>query len=205
MTVMAHGQWKTNAELISDVARLGYLKYEWDVLDPTYGKGNFWTIWRPRMLVGSDLHPEKTQIDRAVDFTDMPWMDETFDAVVFDPPYKMNGTPSLEDMDEAFGVNIPTRWQDRISLIEDGVRECIRVLRPHSPYSDGGFLLVKCKDQVVSGQKVWQTDIITKVATDAGLRKVDRFDMPSYMAQPGGTSQVHSRSNTSQLLVFRKK
>ncbi len=195
--VMAIHPWKNNAEMIRDCARLGYLHDEWLTLDPTWGKGNFWTKWRPATLIASDIVQHLSPQGYSVDFRDMPWEDDQFGAVVFDPPYKLNGTPSL-DMDESYGVHIPARWQDRMALVTDGVQECARVLAP------GGFLLVKCQDQVVSGQVRWQTDIVTAEAAAAGCEKVDRLDLLSYRPQPKGRRQVHARRNSSTLLVFRK-
>lgn len=194
--VMAIGEWRDNGELIADVAALGYL--DGHVLDCTYGLGRFWTKWEPERLMASDLDVSKSPCGVSVDFTAMPWTDRMFDAVVFDPPYKLNGTPT-EGVDARYGVATPTRWQDRMDLIAAGVVECCRVLAP------GGHLLVKCQDQVCSGQVRWQTDLVTRAAEGEGLRKADRFDLLSYRAQPAGRPQVHARRNSSQLLVFRKE
>ena len=43
MTVFTATRWATNAEMIEDVARLGYL--DGSVLDVTYGLGTFWKNW----------------------------------------------------------------------------------------------------------------------------------------------------------------
>lgn len=194
--VMSFGTWSTNAELIEDCATLGYLRDDWLILDPTHGEGTFWKRWRPARLTACDLDPAKSPLGRSVDFTDLPWADRSFDAVVFDPPYKLNGTPDA-DIDERYGVHQPTRWQDRMQLIRKGLVECARVL------SDG-YLLLKCQDQVCSGRKRWQTDEFTTLAADLGLGKVDRFDFPTYRPQPNGRRQVHSRTNSSTLLVFKR-
>lgn len=196
---MSVGEWNNNAELIADVARLGYLGDEHCslVLDPTYGNGRFWNIYRPRYLIACDIDPAKTPT-KVVDFTDMPFSDGSFEAVTFDPPYRLNGTPSLKQMDEDYGTSVKVRWQDRMDLIRRGAVECARVVKP------GGYLLTKCQDQVVSGRMVWQTDAIT-ACVGAGFTKVDRFDLLSYRPQPKGRSQKHARHNASQLLVFQKE
>lgn len=194
--VLATQEWASNAELIADCARLGYLREEWRTLDPTYGYGTFWKLWAPKRLVATDLDPRKSRRD-PVDFTAMPWSDRSFDAVVFDPPYKLNGTPDGAGVDERYGVHKPTDWRERMALIRKGIEECTRVLRD-------GYLLLKCQDQVCSGKVRWQTLDFTRHAEFLGLGLVDRFDFLSYRPQPNGRRQVHARRNSSSLLVFKR-
>lgn len=196
--VMSIDKWPTNGELIRDCARLGYLRSDWKTLDPTWGYGTFWKLWRPLDLVASDIDPDKSPVGYSVDFTDMPWSSASMRCVVFDPPYKLNGNPSDTDgADERYGVHVYTDWRDRMKLILAGVDECARVL-------GDGYLLVKCQDQVCSGKKRWQTDAITHRAERWGLGKVDRLDIMSYRPQPEGRSQRHARQCSSQLLVFKR-
>lgn len=194
--VMAYGDWQNNGEMIEDCARLGYLQIGWRVLDPTYGLGTFWKLWRPVALTACDLDKTKSPVGDSVDFTALPWADRSFDAVVLDPPYKLNGTPDPA-IDARYGTDTPTRWQDRMALIRAGITECARVL-------GDGYLLLKCADQVCSGKVRWQTDEFTETARSCGLGKVDRLDFPSYRPQPDGRAQVHARRNTSTLLVFKR-
>lgn len=191
--IYAAQKWPTNAHMIVDCARLGYLYRHWLVLDPTYGLGNFWKEWRPDNLITGDLFTKSQAI---LDFTRLPFTNGTFNAVVYDPPYKMNGTPSHPDV--PYGVNIPTRWQDRIKLIIAGAIECARVVK------NDGYLLVKCQDQVVSGKVVWQTDIVSRSMANCGMTKVDRFDMLTNPRPQPHSRQLHARRNSSALLVFQK-
>jgi hypothetical protein len=196
--VMAIWNWKTNAELIRDaVVPLGYLRKNMVVLDPTYGKGSFYSKWRPDTLIACDLVKEKSPIGFSVDFRSMPFATSMFDAVVYDPPYRLNGTPD-RDSDESYGIDVRMTWQARYKLIYDGMTECTRVLK------SGGNLLVKCQSQVSSGAVRWQVDDFGAHARDLGLTKLDQFDMVSHRKQPPGRSQVHARRNSSTLLVFRK-
>lgn len=190
--VFAAHDWPTNGALIADVARLGYISGR--VMDATYGRGNFWTEFRPFALVGHDLN---TLDD--VDFRNLPEPDGYYDTVIYDPPYKLSGTPALGDFDNAYGIDVGQRWQDRMQMILDGLVECARVLRT------GGHLLVKCQDQVCSGAVRWQTDECSRVAVEIGLVKADRFEfLRKGRPQPPGTSQAHARRNYSTLLVFKK-
>lgn len=194
--ILAIDTWTSNAELIADCARLGYLREEWLTLEPTYGVGTFWQVWRPVRLIGCDLDITKSPDGRSIDFRSLPWPDRYFDAVVFDPPYKLNGTPT-EEVDERYGVHAVDTRDGRMNLIRDGLTECARVL-------GNGFLLMKCQDQVNGGRVRWQTIEFANHAATLGLRLVDRFDFLSYRPQPSGRRQIHARRNASTLLVFTR-
>lgn len=192
--VLAVNDWPTNAALIADANRLHPLGDT--VLDATYGRGRWWAHFRPHDLFTNDLSPERGRY--TYDFRHFPgsW-GERFDGVAFDPPYKLNGTPELGDFDDAYGVNQPTNWRERMDTMLDGLAECLRVTRP------GGFVYAKCQDQVCSGRIRWQTFELTALAVSHGARLVDRFDMiGGSRKQPDGVRQVHARDRGSTLLVF---
>jgi hypothetical protein len=204
--VMAISEAKNNAELIEECAQLGYLDRDWLTLDCTYGKGRFWTNWKPRQLVCSDLNPVDPQFWRGVavlkaDFTATPWADEWFDAVVIDPPFKLSGNSQNRGPasgDASYGISTYVPIEERHQLIFDGIDECLRILKP------GGYLLIKCQDQVSSGRVHWQTRIFSGHAEAGGANLVDMIHLPSYRRQPKGTRQLHARRNYSTLLILRK-
>ena len=195
-TVMAIDIYGSNAKLISACASLGYLRADAVTLDPTYGMGTFWAAWRPDVLIAHDLDPAKSPTGESVDATRLPYADRSVHTIVLDPPYKLNGTPDPA-IDGRYGVHQPTRWQDRMALLGAMLAEGARVL-------GDGFLLVKCQDQVCSGNIGWQTIYLAQEAERAGLGLVDRLDMLSYRPQPRGTRQVTARRNASTMLVFRR-
>ncbi len=186
--------WPTNGDLIADVAELHLGGIE-HLLDATYGRGNWWTKWRPSVLVTNDLSPQSPS-EFSFDFRSLPWGDQLFDAVAFDPPYKLNGTPVLGDFDNRYGIQEYSSWQDRMDLIVDGFRECCRV--------SSGPVLAKCQDQVVSGKMRWQTFALMKAGEELGRELVDRFGMiGGTRPQPSGRRQLHARGRGSTLLVFK--
>ena len=194
MSVLAAQRWQSNAYLIADVAKLGYL--DGSVLDVTYGLGVFWQQWRPESLTACDLDVDKSPMGVSVDFTDLPFDDRSFNAVVFDPPYKLNGTPT-ESVDSRYGVHQRSTWQDRHTLICNGIDECARVSKR--------IVLLKCMDQVVSGHKRWQTIEFTNHAATKGLDLIDRFDLlVNPRPQPSNRRQLHAQGNYSTLLVFEQ-
>ena len=190
--VLAAHDWPTNGHMIADVARLGYLAGS--VLDVTYGEGGFWTQWRPQVLRTSDLYkPAEYQWD----YKALPIPSGSFDAVVFDPPYKLSGTPASPEMDARYGTGPEIRMNraDRLEDIRLGALECWRVCREH--------LLVKCMDQVEGGRVRWQADMVTRAIEDVGGRKIDCFHfLGGAREQPAGRRQLTARRNYSTLLVF---
>lgn len=204
------GAWQTNGQLIAEVARLGWISDDMTVLDVTYGHGKFWTDYKPQHLLGVDLNPSKSDPRVGpVDFLNPPFASRSFDVVVFDPPYKLSGTPSLDDFDERYGIEAPSRWQDRMTLITTGAARCADLARHH--------LLVKVQDQVCSGAMRWQTREVAASVEPLGFRQADRFDFGALRLdedeeldvrrgrpQPPGRKQVHARHQASQLLVFTR-
>jgi hypothetical protein len=188
----------SNGVLLAAVARLGYLGGPRDaVLDLTYGRGLWWTRYRPRCLIVG-----------IGDFRDRPEVDGSVPVVCFDPPYISTGnraTSSIDDFYERFGLGEVKGWRAVRQLIDDGLAECARVLAP------GGFLLVKCMDYVESGRKVWNTFHVAGEAERLGLVLVDRFHHltgggPQVTTNRDGSprEQRHAREVSSMLLVFTK-
>ena len=187
--------WRNNGELIADVASLGFIKGK--VLDATYGLGAFWSSYIPNELISNDLY---TAADYSYSFTNFPshW-ENKWDTTVFDPPYKLNGTPSQGQIDKAYGVHKKATLQERMDLIIAGAKECYRVTK------DKGFILIKVQDQVSSGKMHFQTDAVSSALVELGAAKVAQMHfLRSPRPQPQGRKQVHPRSNFSTLMVFKK-
>lgn len=63
--------------------------------------------------------------DVICDFTDLPFENNTFALVVFDPPH-MKNLSEMSWIRAAYGV-LEDGWQ---SMIRDGFNECMRILKP---------------------------------------------------------------------------
>lgn len=194
--IRAIGTRTTNAELMRDCAQLGYLNGR--VLDMTYGLGRFWNLHRPTTMVTNDLN-ESTDAMFHRDFTKLPFPDGTFRSVVLDAPYKLNGTGGSHASDEGYGVADKLTVNERMALMYNGLAEARRLA------SYGAHILFKCQDQVVSGNKVWQTIEFANYGQNLlDLKLIDMLHVSSYRAQPSGRRQLHSRGDYSTLLVFVK-
>ena len=196
--VYASTPWPTNAAMIKDVARLGYLRQEWHTLDATPGRLVWWRCWRPDSLV-CRWHNDEA----GWDFRAMDYEDQTFDAVVLDPPYCSVGgrtTSGIGEMHAAYGMDgTPLSPQGVQDDIDAGLAECFRVVRK------GGIVLVKMQDYVSSG-KMWPGVYRTQEAAYAlGFQVVDHLiHVAGPRPQPVHPRQIHSRRNNSDLLVLRR-
>lgn len=195
--VMAATAWPSNADMIVDMVRLGYLTADDLVLDPTYGSGRWWKKWSPRMLV----HHNNTE--DGSDFRDTGYPDNHFDAVAYDPPYVCIGgrkTSGIKSMYDGYGLTDAPRTPDALQdLINCGLSEMKRVVKPK------GIILVKCQDYVSSGKLYPGTFNTHYFARLLGLELVDRFEhIGNPRPQPPGRRQVHARRNLSTLFIFRK-
>lgn len=198
MTLLAAQTFRDNAEMIEQCAQLGYLKPEWFTLDPTYGKGNWWTRFRPTVL---SMH-DKYVLD-GVDFTNLPEDDDTYDAAAFDPPYVAKGgraTSGMKDFDAAYGLRLAERtpWALQ-TAINYGLDELARVVVPR------GSVLVKCQNYVSNGRLFLGREHTLQHALDKGFTVTDivEYVVKAPRPQPPGRQQKHFRRNLSTLLVFK--
>lgn len=194
--ILAATKWARNGAMIVALAELGYLRKTWRTLDPTYGRGLWWTTWKPDSLVAHDITLD------GVDFQRLPHGDDTFDAVAFDPPYVSSGgrlTTGITDMHARYGMDKAPYTPLALQLmINGGIHEAKRVLTPR------GMLIMKCQDYISSG-KLWPgTHYTIEYALTLKLEYVDRLEhIGNARAQPWN-HQVHARRNYSTVLVFRK-
>lgn len=194
---------RTNAELIEEVAKL-WIKGADRVFDATYGRGKWWTNFRPSFLYTNDIDPESPSIYHH-DFRDLPeWWNNLFDVVAFDPPYIAQGgrkTSTEQEFLNRYGLQaVPKTPAALRYFIESGIASCARVLKRR------GRLLVKTMDYISSGKYHSGYRSVCEDADKWGLTHVDTFIHASGTGpQPKHRRQVHSRRAHSYLLVFEKQ
>lgn len=206
MTALIHSVQSTqfNGPLIAAAASL-WVRPGDTVVDATYGRGKFWTHFRPDNLIAHDKF-----VGDGVDFRQLPEADGSVDVLVFDPPYIAQGgraTSTVQGMLHAYGLmDCPRTTEESLELIAAGIREGTRVLAP------GGRLLVKCMDYVNGGRLVLARHHVVTTAMACGLEQVDEFI--HHKANPGPQprvnldgsprNQIHSRRTHTFLCVFQK-
>ena len=186
----------TNADQFPDILNI-YAPEGSRILDMTYGKGVFWRkVDRDKyFVVANDL---VTAADVRADFRTMPFMDETFDVVVLDPPYASHGSPMKASIDRCYqGGILSVKSSDGVeALYREGIAEARRLLRPK------GILILKVQDEIESGKQVWNH---AKYLAMPGWRSEDLFVMVfSGVPTQRWKHQLHARKNHSYFLVHRK-
>lgn len=184
----------TNAELMTAVAPF-YL--DGHVVDVTFGWGGWWTLWRPEQFTCHDLF----KLD-GVDYTALPELDGSVDAVCFDPPYIPQGgydTSTQKDFADRYGLQSMSRAGLRAQN-EAGLTECARITRA------GGFVLVKCNDFVNGGGFHLGHRWVMDHGETCGLAVHDLI-IHHTGSGPGGHNiftPVRARRHHSYLVVFKK-
>lgn len=178
------------------------------VADVTYGRGTFW-----KEVPHGKYELLASDIQTGVDCRDLPYANESIDALVLDPPY-MEGmfreahqqplqhgdfrarySQSLSDDSPG-----PKYHQRVLALYESALVEALRVLKPR------GIAIVKCQDEV-SNHRQWFTHVeILLAMQEGGFRMEDLFVVvrPDRPSVGRIKKQVHARKRHSYFLVGRK-
>jgi hypothetical protein len=202
--------YKTNAGVLLNCHRLGYVKDTDAVCDLTYGRGVWWKTYRPPGLVTNSTNP-KIEADFSYNVLRLPkaWR-ARFDVAVLDLPYVSVGgrkTSTVKDFFARYGMaetpKTPRQLHD--GLIAPGMRSAARIVRP------GGFLLQKAKNYITSGEFQPAVYWAWEEAREIGLELADEVIAimgtgPQPRLNLDGTlrEQKHFRSNYSVLLIWRK-
>ena len=159
-------------------------------LDSTYGLGGFWDGSESIEVTGLDNDAGR-HMDGEVDFRDMPYDNEAFDVVLFDPPHLADGG-SESIMVERFKTYSDAELPD---VIRDGTAEAWRVAKL-------GIVVKICEH--VHGQKYvpearWVEDAVPAPVYD----KVHQVRTGA-MIDPKWEEQLSAYNNGSTYLIFRK-
>jgi hypothetical protein len=186
---------RTNAQAVSDLARLGWLAPDDFTLDVTLGPDRgFWKLWKPTRLVTNDLD-KRVKARHHWDARKLPCEDDSFDVVVLDLPYANRGTTSQErEIDARFGTTTYASPAQREALLVDGTIEAMRV--------SNSRVLVKCQDAVVAGKFRPQSYPIYEAVMKEGGRLLGLMYVVGNRSQPTGKRQLNVWSNCSTLMLI---
>lgn len=135
---------------------MGMIKAKTPILDVCCGGKMFYFDKEDKRVTFCDIRELETHLcdgryfeikpDIISDFTDLPFEDNSFVMVVFDPPHLIKSTdtePTGYQMIK-YGA-LYNDWQD---MIFKGFKECFRVLKP------GGFLIFKWNETDIKVREV---------------------------------------------------
>ena len=193
----------TNDEIFPQILNM-YVSPNSKVADITYGRGVFWKNVKKEDY---DFHP--SDIKTGIDCRNLPYDDESFDCIVFDPPYMHTpgGTAhsnhqNYEQYYQNNAISSDKKYHEAVlDLYFKASKEAARVLK------NKGVFIVKCQDEVCANkQRLTHVEIINEL-TNFDFVCEDLFVI-TRKNKPGVSrvkTQKHARKNHSDFLVFIKK
>src|SRR4051812_11788815 len=182
----------SNADLFPIALRM-YVKPGAKIADVTYGKGVFW-----RNIRVDDYQLSPSDITTGIDLRNLPYNDNSFDAVVLDPPYMNGGTGVKDSINKCYNNSGNMCHENVIALYLAGILEARRVLVRN------GILFIKCQPAVADHkQKLTHVQLMT-VLPMIGFLVEDEFILhQTSVPLMRHKKQQHARKNHSYLLVAR--
>jgi SAM-dependent methyltransferase len=195
--------WRgSDAELLERMLDFYPASTPMSILDATVNRGRFWK-GSTRQVVGMDINPGVGP-HIAADNCKMPFQDEAFDAIVYDPPHVPNqGKDRTKDFNARFGLVVKSLKGDGYNLnrlYKPFCGEAYRVLRPQ------GILFCKIADYVHDHRYQWAHIEFTQTAIAAGFCACDCIvkvrDFP--IVDPKWKTAHHARRHHCFWIVLRK-
>ena len=191
-----------DSELIERMLRLYPRRPPKVILDATVNCGRFWrnSSWVP---VGIDIDP-KHRPSIVADNTQMPFQNDAFDVVVYDPPHIPNqGKDKGKDFNSRFGLVVKSLKANNYTLshtFPSFLTEAYRVLRPE------GILLCKITDYVHNHRYQWAHVELLLAAQKVGFCACDCVikTREHPIIDPRWRVSHHTRRQHCFWLVFRK-
>lgn len=172
------------------------------ILDATVNGGRFWRGTK-RKVIGLDIEPSHRP-SVVADHIQMPFRDNAFDVVVYDPPHIPNqGRDQQKDFTVRFGLGSRSPKEMGYTFTHTFppfVQEAYRVLKPE------GILLCKIADYVHHHRYQWAHVELIRAAQEAGFTACDCIIKvrKGPIIDPKWKVAHHSRRQHCYWLVFRK-
>jgi SAM-dependent methyltransferase len=192
----------TDAELLDRMLEFYPRKTPERILDSTVNAGRFWK-GSTRPVTGLDIDP-KYKPDVVGDNREMPFENESFDVVVYDPPHIPNqGRDRSKDFNGRFGLVLKATADQGYNfshLYPPFVKEAYRVLIPE------GVLFCKIADYVHGHRYQWAHVELIQAAIAAGFCACDCIVKlrKGPIIDPRWKNAHHARRRHCYWLVFRK-
>ena len=189
------------SEIINNIIRL-YIPSGKIECDATFDYGGF---YKEHLFpeYRFDINPRSSNV-KAADCRNLPLESESFNSIIFDPPFLATKGKSLTEengniINKRFSV-----FPDEKSLHQfytDSMKEFYRIL------AESGILIFKCQDKVSSGTQYLSHVFIINQAISIGFYPVDIFVLLAksrLTAKWQLKNQRHARKFHSYFLVLKK-
>jgi hypothetical protein len=172
------------------------------ILDATVNAGRFWE-GSDFPVVGMDIEA-RHRPEIVGDNTRMPFADECFDVVVYDPPHVPNqGADKSKDFNDRFGLVLKSSARNGYNfshMFPPFVQEAYRILEPE------GIMLAKIADYVHGHRFQWAHVELIQCATAVGFCACDCIvkTRKAPIVDPKWRNAHHARRHHCYWLIFRK-
>lgn len=172
------------------------------ILDATVNAGRFWRGTQ-RLVIGLDTD-QRHRPSVVGDNMSMPFCNDVFDVVVYDPPHIPNqGKDKQKDFNTRFGLVLKSPAKNGYNLSHlygPFAQEAHRVLKPE------GILLCKIADYVHNHRMQWAHIELIQAALTAGFYPCDCIVKvrKGPIVDPKWKTAHHARRHHCYWIVFRK-
>lgn len=191
-----------DAELLEEMLRFYPRTPPERILDATVNAGRFW-IGSTRTIIGLDIDP-RYRPTVVADNRCMPFANESFDVVVYDPPHVPNqGADKRKDFTVRFGLGQKSGLENGYSfshLYPPFLMEAHRVLR------NEGILIGKITDYIHNHRYQWAHVELINAAVKVGFVPCDCIIKvrKGPIIDPKWKVAHHARRQNCYWIVFRK-
>lgn len=170
------------------------------ILDATVNRGRIWGRGKSRFkYVGMDIDP-LVEPDIVGDNTAMPFANDSWDIIVYDPPH--TGEQGKSRFAPVYGTGVAVAANGGLAhTYPPFLREAARVLRPD------GLLLAKLADVTHRNKFHFATAEFYLAAKSGGFELQGNHVLPrtNVIIDPKWKKAHHPRQNHSTWMVFKKK
>jgi hypothetical protein len=158
----------SNTDILNSINKL-YLNNKGFILDPTYGRGNFYKDFK-QPTYRFDIKPQSEGVEK-FSSTNLPIKDNSIQSICFDPPFLIGyGNCKANKNISAMRFGIFPYYRDLMKYYEDSAMEFSRILKM------GGILAWKCQDYATNPVTKYFMHIdVYKIATKCGFLCWDLF------------------------------
>jgi hypothetical protein len=210
--VVVSAHHSDNSGVFPDVLKL-HVPVGSTVADLTYGRGVFW-----KNVDMDDYTLLKSDLKLGMNWSNLPYEEDSLDAVVFDPPYmeglyrktkeSLAGSGTHQSFQDAYS-NGEIRSEKKIRKYHDAVLEAYLSVIPEVKrlLRSSGKFIVKCQDEVSANrQKLTHIELIWAYEKH-GFYCKDLFVVVRRNAPVVSRliKQEHARKNHSYFLVFERQ